>query len=69
MNENFSTLMNLIMEKKKMSPEQLSAKSGITLSEIKELSQGKRTPQAYTIKKIAEALGYSYEKLYAAVER
>jgi len=52
-----------------MSQEELATATGITLRTIQRIEQEQVVPRAYSLKKIAQALGINFDELYQQVNR
>lgn len=61
---NIGTKIKQIRNSKNMSLEELSKKSGISLTELSNIENNKCKPTVVTIKKISKAFDYDYDKLY-----
>ena len=68
MDDRFAKRLKSLREEKGYSVFQLAKKARISPSELAELEQAKRTPQATTVAKLSEALGVSRSVLISELE-
>lgn len=57
-------LINAAMGARRMTNEELAAKSGLAIRVISEIRNGKRNPTVATLKAVADALGLTMSELF-----